>query len=168
MSLLGIEVRLEDQATTRHIHVLAHHPFQLCLQHVRIVNIALDIADIVDGTHVHIGEHTTDFLVRMEDDALIAGLGLTGHTVFGNGIDNDHDGSEHDQQHPHDPQAQSVCKRSFLHNTSAKLSFIFENKEYFDRKNKKISKTKENLYFSWCSPYFFVPLQQDSKSIVYT
>ena len=133
MSLLGVEIRFEDQTAARHIHVLADHPLQLSLQLVWTVQIALYIADVVDGTHIHVGEHTTDLLVCVQDDALIARLGLTGHAFPRDCIDDCHNGSEHDQQHHHNPQAQSVCKRSFLHRHKVLNRTIPESRPSKDR-----------------------------------
>ena len=105
MTFLGIDVGLKDQSATRHIHVLIDHTFQVCLQLVGIIKVALYIDDIINSTHVNIGEYATDLLVGMHNDALIARLGLAGHTVLCNRIDNSHDNSRYDNQHHHDSEA---------------------------------------------------------------
>ena len=91
MPLLRIEVWLEYQPATRHILVLSHHPLQMFLQFVRIVNIPLNDIDIVDGSHIHIRQDATDLLVGMQDDTLIARLHLTRHGILGNHVDERHD-----------------------------------------------------------------------------
>ena len=115
MAFLGVEVGLEDQSAARHVLVLADHPFQMLLQQIGIVEVALDHVHIVDGSHIDIGEHAADLLIGMEDDALIACLGLMRHRVLCDQIDRNHDDRRNHDQHRHDTQAQPVCKRPFLH-----------------------------------------------------
>ena len=115
MAFLGEDVGLEDESAARHILVLSHHALQMLLQLVGVVDVALYVVDIVDGSHVDVREHTPDPLIRVEEDALIARFGLTSHTLSRDQVDAAHDGCRCQQQYRHDSETQSVCKRPFLH-----------------------------------------------------
>ena len=47
----------------------------MLLQHIRIMEVALDHVHIINCAHIHVGEHTAYLLVGMKEDALIARIG---------------------------------------------------------------------------------------------
>ena len=115
VAFLRKEVGLEDQTAARHIHILGNHPLQMLLQHIRIMDVALDHVHIINCAHIHVGEHAAYLLIGMKEDAFIARLGLTVHRLLCDQIDHDHDDRGDHDQHRHNPDAQPVCKSPFLH-----------------------------------------------------
>ena len=110
MAFLREDVRLENQATTRHVFVERNDTLQMGLQLIRIVDIVLNHVDIVNRSHIDIGENTTNLFIGMKDNTLIALFCFAGHRIARNPADSTHDDQRHHDQYRHNPHTESVSK----------------------------------------------------------
>ena len=145
MTFLGKDIRFENQATTRHVLVKRHHTLQMFLQLIRIVDIVLNDIDIINRSHIHIGEDATNLFVGMQNNTLITLFCFMSHRVARYPVDSTHDDHRHHDQYRHNPYTEPVSKRpcSFSHfakivlSTAAKIvNFHEKSKNYWQNKQK--------------------------------
>ena len=96
VSTLWVEVGFKYQATARHVFVKLYHLLQMCLQLVGIVEIVLNHTSAIDGCHIHVGQHTTYFLVGVQHNTLVTRFNLACGRVTCNDKYKAHNGGPHD------------------------------------------------------------------------